>query len=194
MHAMDPNKLSPSARQVFKMIEFDDEEVLLFEIRKHWFGLFIIYFTGSFITAVLLVVAVAAAASRSQSFEGISTSALALPVILICFIFAILSVIGTAIGAYLYRSNVMLVTSEKLAQLLAINIFHRKISQLSIGDVQDVTVQQRGVLPHLFHYGTIVIETAGEQQNYNFTYTPDPYECAKAIVNAHEENLKKYGN
>ena len=88
----------------------------------------------------------------------------------------------------------MLVTSDKIAQVLYRTIFDRKISQLSIGDVQDVTVTQRGVLARMFNYGTIVIETAGEQQNYTFTFVPDPYMCGKAIVGAHEENLKQYGN
>ncbi|MCA9344118.1 PH domain-containing protein, partial [Candidatus Saccharibacteria bacterium] len=72
--------------------------------------------------------------------------------------------------------------------------FNRKISQLSIGDVQDVTVTQKGVLAHLFNYGTLVIETAGEQQNYLFTYIPDPYKHSKLIVGAHEKNLVQYGN
>ena len=88
----------------------------------------------------------------------------------------------------------MIVTSEKLAQLLNPSLFNRKISQLSIGDVQDVSVHQNGIFPHIFDYGTVVIETAGEQQNYTFTFAPEPYKCAQAMVNAHEENLKLYGN
>jgi hypothetical protein len=195
-HHMDPSQLSPSARQVFKLIEFDENEQLLFEIRKHWFGLFLIYFMGSFVTVMLLAAIIGAAAITpdTQFGTGIDMTALRLPIILIGFLLAILSTIMTAIAAYLYRSNVILVTNEKLAQLLNPTLFNRKISQLSIGDVQDVSVHQRGIFPHAFHYGTIVIETAGEQQNYDFTYAPNPYECAKAIVNAHEENLKAYGN
>jgi hypothetical protein len=102
--------------------------------------------------------------------------------------------IGTGIGAYLYISNVILVTSEKLAQVLYKSIFNRKISQLSIGDVQDVTVNQVGLTARLFNYGTIIIETAGEQDNYDFTYVPDPYKKSKLIVGSHEVNLTKYGN
>lgn len=192
---MDPSKLSPSARQVFRLIEFDEDEQLLFEIRKHWFGLFLIYFVGTFVTAVLLAVALGVAAANNQSEGfGFSLVNLQLPVILICFLLVILSTVLTAIAAYLYRTNVILVTSEKLAQVLNPALFNRKISQLSIGDLQDVSVHQRGIFPHMLNYGTLVIETAGEQQNYTFTYAPEPYQCAKAIVGAHERNLVKYGN
>ncbi len=196
MKSMEPSQLSSSAKQAFRLIEFDSDETLLYEVRKHWFGLFLIYAVGTFISLVLIVVAMGAAVMTEESDfgTGVSLTSLQMPVILICFIMAILAAVGTAIGAFLYRSNVILVTSEKLAQLLNITLFNRKISQLSIGDVQDVSVHQKGIFPHLFKYGTIVIETAGEQQNYTFTFTPFPYETAKVIVGAHEENLKLHGN
>jgi hypothetical protein len=197
MRTMEPNQLSAAAKQVFKLIEFDADEKLLYELRKHWFGLFVIYATGSFIIALLLGIAFAAAAASPEQADlgtGLGLNSLALPVVAITLLLAFLAAIFTSIAAYLYKSNVIIVTSEKLAQLLNPTLFHRKISQLSIGDVQDATVVQKGLFPHMFHYGTIVIETAGEQQNYNFTYAPHPYEASKAIVNAHEENLKLYGN
>jgi membrane protein YdbS with pleckstrin-like domain len=189
MTPMDPKQLSPTARQVFKLIEFDPNETLLFEIRKHWFGMFIIYSIGMFVIFGALAIALGAALMNDENFEPIKT-----PVVLLAILFSLLAVAGTSIAAYLYKSNVMLITSEKVAQLLAQGIFNRKVSQLSIGDVQDVTVRQSGIFPHAFNYGTIVIETAGEQQNYTYTYTPDPYKAAKALVGAHEENLKLHGN
>lgn len=197
-HNMNPSQLSPSARQVFKLIEFDQDERLHAEIRKHWFGLFLIYFMGTFVTVALLTIAVVTsvikAPGNSQMNAGLDFDSMRMPVILICFLLAVFSTVVTAIAAYLYKSNVILVTSEKLAQLLNPALFNRKISQLSIGDVQDVSVHQRGIFPHTFNYGTIVIETAGEQQNYMFTFAPDPYSAAKIIVNSHEENLKLHGN
>lgn len=196
MKSMEPSQLSSSAKQAFRLIEFDSNERLLYEVRKHWFGLFLIYATGAFISLILISIAVVAALmdARSDFGTGMSLSQMQLPVILLCFLAAIMVAVGTAIGAFLYKTNVVLVTSDKLAQLLNVSLFNRKISQLSIGDVQDVSVTQKGIFAHLFKYGTIIIETAGEQQNYEFTFTPYPYEAAKAIVNAHEENLKLYGN
>lgn len=198
MHTIDPKSLSPSARQVFKHIEFDENEKLLYELRKHWFGLFVIYAFGTFVTLLMLGLAIGGAAlSQSEtdtSDIGLTGGSIGAILIATGLLLSLLSLVVTAIAAYLYRTNVVLVTSDKLSQLLNQSIFNRKISQLSIGDVQDVTVAQRGIFAHAFHYGTLVIETAGEQQNYTFTYAPNPYEAAKIIVNAHEENLKQYGN
>lgn len=196
MKPIEPSQLSSSAKQAFRLIEFDDNERLLYEVRKHWFGLYMIYAAGTFIAFILIFIAVGAAlmSSGDSLGTGVNLSQLQLPVILLCFITAILVAVGTAIGAFLYKSNVILVTSDKLAQLLNVSLFNRKISQLSIGDVQDVSVHQKGVFAHLLKYGTIVVETAGEQANYEFTFVPFPYEAAKIIVGAHEENLKLHGN
>lgn len=195
MNSIDPSQLSPSARQAFKLIEFDENEKMLLEIRKHPFGLFLIYLIGAFVTVSMFAVVFTAALARGEALEiGVDVSTIQVPLILIGFVFAVLSLVATAIGSYLYKSNVVLVTTEKISQLINVAIFNRKISQLSIGDVQDVTVTQKGIFAHLFKYGTIVIETAGEQANYHFTFSPNPYEAAKIIVGAHEANLRLHGN
>jgi hypothetical protein len=195
MH-MEVNKLSGIGRRLFEIIEFDDNEQLVYEIRKHPFGLFIVYFTGLFVAAAIFLLLVVGPTLITNDPTGVGVNVTNFKVMLALLggLLTIFAIIGTAIGAYLYQSNVVLVTSEKIAQVLYKTIFDRKISQLSIGDVQDVTVTQTGIFARIFNYGTLVIETAGEQQNYTFSYTPDPYLAAKAIVGAHEDNLKKFGN
>ena len=187
-------KLSKEGRRFFKFIEFDSNENLVTEIRKHPFGLFLIFATGALITVALLAVG---AVGGFLDFGGSGTegaNSLKPVLVLISFVLLIGTLIMTYIGAFLYTSNVIFVTSEKIAQVLYISLFNRKVSQLSIGDVQDVTVTQNGVMAHIFNYGTLVIESAGEQENYKFTYVPEPYEVSKLIVGAHERNLVQYGN
>lgn len=191
MHRED---LSHIGQETFDKIEFDSEEKLFYEVRKHPFGLFLIYIAGTSITISLMSIALGSAVYTSNSGSGLGLGGLQPAVIAITLVLAILSTVMTAIAAWLYKSNVLLVTSDKVAQMLRPSLFHQKISQLSIGDVQDVTVTQRGIFPHLLNYGTVVIETAGEQQNYTFTFAPDPYECSKMIITAHEGNLKLHGN
>lgn len=189
-------QLSPIGRSHFKFIEFDAKEELVTEIRKDPIGLFMIILTGAFVCVVILLLLVFLAAVDLDSFLGVTNASSSVKSLLAIggLVMLILSVIATGISVFLYVSNVIFVTSEKIAQVLYISLFNRKISQLSIGDVQDVTVTQKGILAHIFNYGTLVIETAGEQQNYTFTYVPEPYQVSQAIVGAHERNLVKYGN
>ncbi len=191
-------KLSPVGKKYFKFIEFDKDEILIKEIRKHPIGLVFIYLTGAFvgIMAIILFWILGFTSFLDNAVDGTGTSASGLrAIIALLGLFLVVGVFAImAIQAVLYTNNVIFVTNEKIAQFLYINIFNRKISQLSLGDIQDVTVTQKGLLPHVFNYGTLVIETAGEQQNYTFTYIPDPYMNSKYIVGAHEKDLHKYGN
>lgn len=186
------SRLSHIGKRFFSLIEFDENEELLMEIRKHPFGLLIILVTAGIIAATVLIGTFTLASSNILSdFEVDGARRY---IALFGFLLSTLIFIVSAVFAQLYRSNVVYVTNEKIAQVLYITLFNRKISQLNIGDVQDVTVTQKGIFAHMFNFGTLVIETAGEQQNYTFTFVPHPHSAAKIIIEAHEVNLKLYGN
>ncbi len=188
-------RLSTEGRKYFRYIEFDADEELVTEIRKHPVGLAIIILTGGFVMLALAIVGIFASVTDFVGITGAQeTSQVGALITIVCILLIIGAAVMTFIAAFLYNSNVIFVTSEKIAQVVYKSLFNRKISQLSIGDVQDTTVTQKGVIAHMFNYGTLVIETAGEQQNYTFTYVPDPYQVSKMIVGSHERNLKDFGN
>ncbi len=194
---MNPEQLSPAGKKFFQHIEFDPDEQLHLEVRKHPVGLFFIYFIGAISTVILLSLTVVAAAYDFQSMGqdvGVAAGSLQALIIGMGFFLTIFTVIITAVVAYIYNHNVLLITSEKIAQQLYLSLFNKKISQLSIADVQDTTVKQDGILAHIFNYGTITIETAGEQKNYNFTFAPNPYEVSKALTGSHEADVARHGN
>ncbi|TXG77327.1 hypothetical protein E6P97_01990 [Patescibacteria group bacterium] len=195
-HRADAHKrLSTLGRKFFDMLEYDVDEQLIMDVRKHPFGLFVIEVTGFFITLIVAIVPIVLAYNLGAVGveEGGGNGFQALFVIF-GLVMSLLALAGTFIAGVLYKNNVIYITNEKLAQIRYLSLFNRKVSQLSIGDIQDVSVQQRGIFAHWFNYGTLVVETSGEQQNYTFTYVPKPYQVSRAIVGAHEENLKLYGN
>jgi len=186
------NKLSHVGRQFFELIEFDENEELLLEIRKHPFGYIVLLVAGAIIALSVIIATFAVASSGLLGELGFGSGRSF--VALFGFLLAVLIIAATAIYSQLYRSDVVYITNEKVAQVLYQTIFHRKVSQLNIGDVQDVSVTQKGIFAHMFDYGTLVIETAGEQQNYTFSFVPSPHTSAKVIITSHEANLKLYGN
>jgi len=190
---MQATDLSSTGRKAFANMEFDKNEKLLYEIRKHPFGLFLIYLGGTALILLMLSLAVAGAVLQGDPV-GIGAGATGSILIATGLLLAIMALVGVAIQAYIYQAAVVLVTSDKISQMLYRTILDRTISQLSIGDVQDVSVRQQGLFPRIFDYGTLVVETSGEQNNYVFTFTPQPHQAAKAIQAAHEDNLKLYGN
>lgn len=175
------------------LVEFDEDEKIVCEIHKHVFGLIMIYFTG-FAIALAAMIAGASLSIWIDNNSSQNDSSYGWLVMIVGIVLSITISIITLLYAVIFRNNIMLITTEKIAQVLNRSLLNRKVSQLNISDVQDVTVQQLGVFARALNYGTIVIETAGEQQNYTFTYAPNPYEFAKKIISAHETNVKQYGN
>src|SRR5687767_13301122 len=118
MLIMDAKKLSSVGRNLFQSIEFDPDEKLIAEIRKHPFGLFLVYFTGLSVAAALflLLVILPSTISGDAIGAGFNLAALRPLLAVIGGILTLLAIAVTGLGAYLYQNNVVLVTSEKIAQ------------------------------------------------------------------------------
>jgi uncharacterized membrane protein YdbT with pleckstrin-like domain len=79
-----------------------------------------------------------------------------------------------------------IVTDQNLIQILQGGLFSRKISRLSVSNVEDVTADQHGFLQTIFGYGTLTVETAGEMKNFIFPYCPNPNKYADQILDARQ--------
>lgn len=162
----------------------DDDEVKLAEIYKHPIGIILLYIQA----AVGMIIA-------------IGMAYFLLPVVLtdtdmaffIGNIFAgvsvILAFLVILIASYLYRQNRIIITDRNITQILQYGLFSRKVSQLNMHNVEDVTAEQNGILPTTFNYGTLKVETAGEQVNFVFPFCPNVAEVAKVILDSREEVL-----
>lgn len=69
-----------------------------------------------------------------------------------------------------YYLDVWYITDKKIYDVLQKGFFHRQISVLRFDAIQDVTVEIKGVIPTLFDFGTIHVQTAGET-SVDFTLT-----------------------
>lgn len=187
------NRLSPVGKKFFNLIEFDDQEELVLEIRKHSFGAVLIVLVGLFIILFFFAIAILLSISFRNGLVG-STGSYSGALIGGAVILSGFAVFGILLSVIVFINDVIFVTNEKIAQVLYKNIISRKVSQLNIGDVQDVTVNQNNIFARIFNYGTLVIETAGEQNNYIFSYVPRPASASNLIIEAHESYVAKYGN
>lgn len=189
--------MRPVRARDLKLFEYDADEKLLGEIPRSSIGLLFIFFNGLMLTGVLLTLLFLGVRYEADVREAISldtaadlSGILSMAVMLLL----ILVFIGSSIAAYIYSNSYVVLTDQKLVLVNTKGLFARRISQLSIGDVQDVTIDQNSMLSRLFNYGHINIETAGEQANFTFSFADNPNENGKFIVDAHEQNLKLYGN
>jgi hypothetical protein len=92
----------------------------------------------------------------------------------------------TYISATVYKGNRWIVTTDSITQINQISLFQKQTSQLSLANLEDVTVEQNGILQTMFGFGRLRAETAGERSKFVFDYCPNPSKYAKDIIGVHE--------
>ena len=63
-----------------------------------------------------------------------------------------------------------------------IGLFHRRVSQAPLSNIEDVTFSKNGLLQNFFDFGDMHIQTAGTLPNFDFHACPDPEGSLKQIL------------
>jgi hypothetical protein len=94
----------------------------------------------------------------------------------------------------IYYLNMNVVTDERIVDIDQTGLFHHMVSELNIEKVEDVTSEVKGLLGHMFDYGTVYIQTAGAQTRFDFQNVPQPGKIAKLILELYEKQTEKNGH
>lgn len=88
--------------------------------------------------------------------------------------------------------NILAVTETEVIEIVQNGIFDRKISEISILRIQDVSAEVNGFWPTLFGYGDVVVESAGDNtQKYIIKDIPRPNEVASEILKFHNDQIAR---
>ena len=91
---------------------------------------------------------------------------------------------------WIWRRNKIVITNQHIVDIDQIGLFNRKVATLRLEEIQDISASVRGPMQIVLKYGTIIIQTAGERENFVFDFVPNPYELEHYII----ENRKKFGS
>lgn len=101
--------------------------------------------------------------------------------------FNILLVLGTI---WIWRRNKIIVTDHHIVDIDQIGLFNRTVSTLRLDEIQDISAKINGPMQNIFKYGTIIIQTAGERENFVFDFVPYPYELERYILESRKRHHK----
>jgi hypothetical protein len=173
----------------YKTIEaVDRDERLLCAVKQHPFGILVIYVASfvAFVASLVLISLFLPSTVGDTSQIYTAWTAIAFACGLVLFIVLVLSTL-------IYNQSRLTVTDKNIIQIMQKSIYERKISHLSLANVEDVTSEQRGLFASWLNFGTLKIETAGEQENFIFTLCPHPNRVAKIILDAKDDFIQKTG-
>jgi len=158
------------------------ETIILF-LRRHWFIFFI--------RLLLIIASIVILVVLYYIFLGVNSNFRESP-------YYNLLLFGESLGSLFiwsfffilwldYYLDVWIVTNERIINIEQHGFFSRKISELKLTKVQDVTSEIIGVIPSLLNYGNIYVQTAGEKERFKFNQIPDPNYVKNRIVQLQEK-------
>lgn len=158
-------------------------EETICNIKRHPIGIIGIYVGLSIVLTILAVLFFAIGPGLVQGSGGDSIKQIgAVFMLFLGFIMILYALIATKV----YWGNSWVVTSDSITQISQTSLFNKESSQLALVNVEDVTSSQHGILTHIFNYGQIRAQTAGEHGKFVFIYCPNPNYYAQKILAAHE--------
>ncbi len=81
-----------------------------------------------------------------------------------------------------YFLDVWIVTNERLIDIRQQGLFSRIINEARLYRVQNVRIEIKGIFQTLFHYGDVIVETAGETGRLLLNNIPHPDTAARQIL------------
>jgi len=140
--------------QAFRL---DSEERVVLKFRKHWFIL-LRDSIGTALAALVPALALVLAAWANTSILS------AMPASVISFIqFWWLLIVWLALSVIWtnYYLDLWMITDKRIVSVDQTGLFSRKVTVLPFGSVQDVTVEQHGIIQTFLNFGTVKVQTAG---------------------------------
>ena len=150
----------------------DDEEVVLF-LHRHWFTIInkvIAVFLISLLPLLLVLV-------LGQYIVPYLSVFIFLWSAYILFLWFALFYIIT-----MYVLNFWIVTNERIVDSEQIGFFNRKVAELSLYVIQDVSTTLQGFIPTALNFGSVIIQSAGRENHFFFDQVPKPQDVKDTIM------------
>ena len=91
-----------------------------------------------------------------------------------------------------YYLDVWIVTNRRIIDIQQKGFFARVVAEQKLFRVQDVTSEVKGILPSIFKYGNVHIQTAGHVERFFFQEVPEPDKVRQMIISLVEKNKKDF--
>ncbi len=164
----------------------DPGEKVVRKIQHHWIDLASL----AVVTTVMLLVGLAISYGYGRYRALMPVAIPDGAIVALSAAFMALAVLILLVGLWVYQQNYILLTDHHLIQVEQQGLFHRQVDQVSLGRIQDVSGARPGIVPTLLNFGTVIIQSAGEQRQFIFHRVPQPQELADYILEIHEQFLR----
>jgi len=175
------------------MITLAEGERVVYEIRRHWYVLLVesILLVVFFFVPWVIFFGIDISGFTFEGGEGSLFTFMSLAWLFFIWI-------GFMIVWTNYYLDVWIVTNKRILDIEQHSLFSRDLSEFRLDRIQDITIEVKGILPTLLHFGDIHVQTAGEAREFIIKGVPHPYKIRDILVKEHDravaESHGKYGH
>lgn len=169
------------SQEQFPDIKLFEKEFVLKVIHRHPIGVAVIWLVSALITTLLvgiwamLIIQNSSSNVIHQDLFSMSTGMIIIgSIISIALIFAV-------IFSRVYRANKLIITTERVVQIISNSLFDTKRQTIDLGWIEDVSYHQKGFFASIIGYGSIRLSTIGDETTYYFVFAPDPQQISMRI-------------
>lgn len=184
-----PPEISPEsvrrheeAVRKYPTLNLSKGEYIISEVRRHPIGLLGILLLGGVLAVLVFFVLAAYPSLIANTTAAPSVSTLIMPAILVLILIAL----GTYIAAWVYLNNKFFLTNESVIQEIQTTLFSHNEQTVSLGNIEDASYTQTGIIQIIFNYGSIRLSTEGDETTYRFHYVSNPKRQIALLNNAVE--------
>lgn len=178
-HTRHPFSSSLVMPKVFTFTEKNTDETILLALRSHWFT------NVPWILTLIVMLLV------PSLIHFVPTFSLALNLQVIITFSWYLIAFAYAFEQFLsWYFDVFIVTDRRVVDIDFNNLLDKKFSEADLSRIQDVTSRVSGVSQTIFNYGTVLIQTAAEQNEIIFEKVPNPEKVVRLLQNLRQLNQK----
>lgn len=160
------------------MISLEQDEKAVLLCRRHWINAFFIILRS----AIMIAIVFSIENLYGLYFDNTILSEFENYIILAKYIFLEMIWIHLFLSLTDYYLDIWIVTSKKMIFIELKGLFNRIVSSVSLKDIQDITVEVKGIIPTFINYGNLRIETAGTEGEFCFKQIGRPYEVRDIIL------------
>jgi hypothetical protein len=168
----------------------DANETVYAVVRRHW----ITYVGHIFINLLLFVVPLILILVLLR-YLPISMERVAFPYAQIVFLGTCLYYL--AIGTYAmidfmnYYLDAWIITNKRIVAIEQKSLFNRVTSELALYNVQDITIESKGVFATMLKFGTLFVQTAGKQHRFTFEMVPQVHNVKEKMNDLVENAVRQ---
>lgn len=169
------------SQEQFPDIKLFEKEFVLKVIHRHPIGVAVIWLVSALITTLLvgiwamLIIQNSSSNVIHQDLFSMSTGMIIIgSIVAIALIFAV-------IFSRVYRANKLIITTERVVQIISNSLFDTKRQTIDLGWIEDVSYHQKGFFASIIGYGSVRLSTIGDESTYYFIFASEPKQVSMQI-------------